>query len=34
MLIFKPVGEVDAEVGALSQMAVFSRRDEIAEQLV
>jgi 3' terminal RNA ribose 2'-O-methyltransferase Hen1 len=33
-VIFKPVGEVDAEVGALSQMAVFSRRDEIAEQLV
>jgi 3' terminal RNA ribose 2'-O-methyltransferase Hen1 len=33
-VIFKPVGEVDPEVGALSQMAVFSRRDEIAEQLV
>jgi 3' terminal RNA ribose 2'-O-methyltransferase Hen1 len=33
-VIFKPIGEVDAEVGALSQMAVFSRRDEIAEQLV
>ena len=32
-VIFKPVGEVDAEVGALSQMAVFSRRDEISEQL-
>lgn len=33
-VIFKPIGELDAEVGALSQMAVFSRRDEIAEQLV
>ncbi len=33
-VIFKPIGEVDAEVGALSQMAVFSRRDERAEQLV
>jgi 3' terminal RNA ribose 2'-O-methyltransferase Hen1 len=33
-VIFKPLGEVDAEVGALSQMAVFSRRDEIGEQLV
>ena len=32
-VIFKPVGEVDAEAGALSQMAVFSRRDAIAEQL-
>lgn len=33
-VIFKPVGEVDPEVGALSQMAVFSRRHETAEQLV
>lgn len=32
-VIFKPVGEVDPEVGGLSQMAVFSRRDEISEQL-
>lgn len=29
-VIFKPIGELDAEVGALSQMAVFSRCDEIA----
>jgi len=31
-VIFKPVGDVDAEVGALSQMAVFSRRDEAVGQ--
>ncbi|GAA4925380.1 3' terminal RNA ribose 2'-O-methyltransferase Hen1 [Mucilaginibacter defluvii] len=33
-VIFKPVGEVDPEVGALSQMAVFSRRDVTVEKLV
>ena len=32
-VIFKPVGEVDAEVGALSQMAVFNRRD-VLEQTI
>ena len=30
-VIFKPVGELDPEVGALSQMAVFSRQDQVAE---
>lgn len=32
-VIFKPVGEVDFEVGALSQMAVFSLLNGIAEQI-
>lgn len=27
-VLFKPVGDVDAKVGALSQMAVFSRRED------
>jgi hypothetical protein len=29
-VIFKPLGDVDAEVGALSQMAVFSRPEIIS----
>jgi len=33
-VIFKPVGDVDPEVGALSQMAVFSRQDKVEEQFV
>ena len=32
-VIFKPVGEEDLEVGALSQMAVFNRR-EVLEQTI
>ncbi|WP_285008721.1 3' terminal RNA ribose 2'-O-methyltransferase Hen1 [Pedobacter faecalis] len=33
-VIFKPIGDVDPEVGALSQMAVFSRASKNAEELV
>lgn len=33
-VIFKPIGEVDQEVGALSQMAVFNRRAEDTSQFV
>lgn len=33
-VIYKPVGEVDPEVGALSQMAVFTRLSINADQLV
>ena len=33
-VIFKPVGEVDPEVGALSHMAVFNRRNNAVEKLV
>jgi hypothetical protein len=33
-VIFKPIGEVDPEVGALSQMAVFTRLSINADQLV
>jgi 3' terminal RNA ribose 2'-O-methyltransferase Hen1 len=33
-VIFKPIGDIDPEVGALSQMAVFTRRDNVSEQAV
>jgi hypothetical protein len=32
-VIFKPVGELDPDIGALSQMAVFNRRD-VLEQTI
>lgn len=33
-VIFKPIGDVDPEVGALSQMAVFNRQDKALSQSV